>query len=287
MILAELFLKLLNMTFTGAVAVLIVLLVRLLFKKLPKKYICILWVVVLIRLLCPFTLPTLMIGMPDIPEPIPSNIMEVQHPFIDSEIEVIDNTVNRVLYENFTPNEETFKQSMNPLQMTMTAGALIWIAGIVTMLIYTAWNLRRFCKWVEEAVPDKELGEHIYRCSIKTPVVTGVLKPRIYLPFSLQDSQLSHVLLHEKMHIQRRDHLLKLLFYIAVIVHWFNPFVWLGYYFLERDMEMACDEAVLAKSGTDEKANYCESLLNLASSKNHFVGNPVAFGESGLAGCCI
>ena len=92
--LTDIFLKLLNMSFTGTVAIAVVLLVRLLFKKLPKKYTCILWVVVLVRLLCPFTIPTLVIGQPDIPEPIPSNIMMVQNPSIWSEIEVIDNYID-------------------------------------------------------------------------------------------------------------------------------------------------------------------------------------------------
>lgn len=277
---AAIFLKLLNMSFTGACAVLIILLVRLCFKKLPKKYVCILWAVVLIRLLCPFTIPTFVAEQPDIPEPIPSDIMEAATPYIHSEIDVVDNAVNRVLEQNFTPSEDTFKQSANPLQIVMEIGAYVWCAGIAAMLIYTAWNLLRFQKWVKEAVPDKLLGERIYRCSVETPVVTGSLKPRIYLPFDLAEQQLAHVIAHEKMHIQRKDHLLKVLFYIAVIVHWFNPLVWLAYRLLERDMEMACDEAVLEKLGAEEMASYCESLLELASSKNHFVGNPVAFGES-------
>lgn len=275
--LADIFLKILNMSFTGAVAIVVVFLVRLFFKKLPKKYTCILWIVVLIRLLCPLTIPTLVIGQPDIPEPIPSNIMMVQNPQIWSEIEIIDNSVNRVLEENFTAD---FGDSANPLQIVMPIGAVIWIVGMAGMLTYTAWNLSKFHKWVKEAIPDKELGNHIYRCETITPVVTGIINPKIYLPFHLKESQLLHVLIHENMHIQRKDHVLKLLFYIAVVVHWFNPFVWLAYRLLERDMEMACDEAVLAKIGADKRKSYCESLLELASSKKHFAGNPVAFGES-------
>lgn len=278
--LADIFLKILNMSFTGAVVAVIILWVRLLYRMLPKKYLCILWCVVLIRLLCPFTFPELGIGQP-IQEPIPSNIMETAEPYIASEIEVIDNTVNNVLKENFTPSaEQQFKQSMSPLQQAMTIGAFAWIAGIVVMLTFTVCKLHCFYKWVREAVPDKELGQPIYRCAVAAPVVVGVIKPKIYLPFSLEEPQLAHVLTHEKMHIQRKDYLLKFLFYIAVIVHWFNPLVWISYRLLERDMEMACDEAVLERLGTEEKANYCESLLNLADSKNHFVGNPVAFGES-------
>ena len=268
------------MSFTGAVAVAVVFFVRLLFKKLPKKYVCILWAIVLIRLLCPLTIPTLVIGQPDIPEPIPGNIMEMDTPYIASEIEVVDNAVNQVLEQQFTPNADTFKTSANPLQIAMTIGALIWSAGIAVMVVYTVWNLVRFHKRIREAIPDNTYEEPIYRCAVETPVVTGIVKPRIYLPFDLEESQLMHVLAHEKMHIRRKDHILKLLFYIAVVVHWFNPFVWLAYRLLERDMEMACDEAVLEELGIEEKKNYCESLLTLASSKNHFVGNPVAFGES-------
>lgn len=274
--LADIFLKILNMSFTGAVVAVIIMFVRLAYRMLPKKYLCILWMVVLIRLLCPFTFPELGIGEP-IQEPIPSDIMEMEQPYIASEIEMIDNTVNRVLEQNFTPEVGA---SANPLQIVMAIGAFVWIAGIVGMMILTAWRVYNFSKWVREAVPDKSLGRRVYRCDVTTPIVVGVVKPKIYLPYSLQEPQLSHVLTHENMHIRRKDHILKLLFYIAVIIHWFNPLVWISYRLLERDIEMACDEAVLEKLGTEEKKKYCESLLNLADSKNHFVGNPVAFGES-------
>ncbi len=276
MILADVFLKILNMSFTGAVVALIVMFVRIAYRMLPKKYLCILWMVVLIRLLCPFTFPEMGIGEP-IQEPIPSNIMEMEQPYIASEIEMIDNTVNRVLEQNFTPEVGV---SVNPMQIVMAIGSFTWIAGIAGMLFFTTWKFYRFHKWVREAVPDKSLGKRIYRGDVTTPVVVGVLNPRIYLPYSVQEPQLSHVLIHENMHIKRKDHLLKLLFYIAVFIHWFNPMVWISYRLLERDMEMACDEAVLERLGAEEKKNYCESLLNLADSKNHFVGNPVAFGES-------
>ena len=139
--LADIFLKILNMSFTGAVVAVIILWVRLLYRMLPKKYLCILWCVVLLRLLCPFTFPEMGIGQP-IQEPIPSNIMETAEPYIASEIEVIDNTVNNVLKENFTPSaEQQFKQSMSPLQQAMTIGAFAWIAGIVVMLTFTVCKL--------------------------------------------------------------------------------------------------------------------------------------------------
>ena len=274
--LTDVFLKILNMSFAGAVIAVMIMWVRLLYHMLPKKYLCFMWCVVLIRLLCPFTFPELGIGKP-IQEPIPSNIMEISEPYIASDIEVLDNTVNRVLQQNFTPEVGA---SVNPMQIVMTLGTYLWIAGIIGMLIYTGWKLYQFYKTVKEGVPDKTLDKRIYRCAVATPVVTGIVTPKIYLPFSLEEPQLSHVLIHEKMHIRRKDHILKLLFYIALIVHWFNPFVWISYRLLERDMEMACDEAVLEKLGDGEKKDYCESLLDLASSKNHFIGNPVAFGES-------
>ena len=272
----DIFVKLLNMSFAGTVAAVMIMWLRFLYHVLPKKYLCILWCVVLIRLLCPFTFPELGIGRP-IQEPIPSNIMEVSEPYIASEIEVIDHAVNHVLEQRFIPEAGA---SVNPMQIAMTVGTYVWIAGMIGMLIFTTWKLFRFCMIVREGIPDKKLEKRVFRCGVSTPVLTGVIKPRIYLPFSLTEPQLSHVLIHENMHIKRKDHIVKLLFYIALIVHWFNPFVWISYRLLERDMEMACDEAVLERLGTDEKKNYCESLLNLADSKNHFVGNPVAFGES-------
>lgn len=273
---AAIFLKILNMSFSGAVVICIILFVRLLYHMLPKKYLCILWYIALIRLLYPFTFPELGVGQA-IQEPIPSNIMEVQQPYIASEIEVIDQAVNNVLEHSFTPDPG---DSANPLQTVVPVAAIIWISGMAVMLIYTMWNLHRFYQWIREAVPEKELGNRIYRCRVEMPVVAGIFTPKIYLPYGVEEPQLTHVLHHERMHIQRKDHLLKILFYIAVIIHWFNPFVWIAYRLLERDMEMACDEAVLEKLGTKERMNYCESLLAMETSKNHFVGNPVAFGES-------
>lgn len=280
--LSAIFLELLNMSFTGGCAIGIIFLVRLLLKKLPKKYLCILWAVVLVRLLTPFTIPTFYAGQPDIQKPIPENIMLDAVPAIDSGIEMIDNIVNPILTENFSPEHEAFVTSANPLQIVMEIAGYVWGLGLIIMLVYTGGNLWRFYRQLREAVPERKLdkNEKIYRCKIATPVVTGILKPRIYLPFDLNEPELSHVLVHERMHVKRKDHWLKLLFYIAVIIHWFNPLVWLAYRLLERDMEMACDEAVLEKMGIEVKTEYCESLLNLAVSKNHFVGNPVAFGES-------
>ena len=138
--LTNIFLKILNMSFTGSVIVVMILLVRLLYHRMPKKYLCILWCMVLIRLLCPFTFPELSIGKP-VQEPIPSNIMEISEPYIASDIEVLDNTVNRVLQENFTPQVGA---SVNPMQIVMTLGTYLWIAGIIGMLIFTGWKLYRF-----------------------------------------------------------------------------------------------------------------------------------------------
>ena len=125
MSITSIFLKLLNMSFTGACAAILILLVRFLFKKLPKKYICILWTVVLIRLLCPFTIPTLIPDQPDIREPIPSNILEVEYPSIYSEIEIVDNAVNHVLKQNFVSDTQIqFKNPMSPLENVTLIGAI-------------------------------------------------------------------------------------------------------------------------------------------------------------------
>ena len=275
---AAIFLKILNMSFSGAVVICIILFVRLLYRMLPKKYLCILWYIALIRLLYPFTFPELGVGQA-IQEPIPSNIMEVQQPYIASEIEVIDQAVNNVLEHSFTPDPG---DSANPLQTVVPVAAIIWISGMAVMLIYTMWNLHRFYQWIREAVPEKELGNRIYRCRVEMPVVAGIFTPKIYLPYGVEEPQLTHVLHHERMHIQRKDHLWKPLGFLLLAIHWFNPLAWIGYILLCRDIELACDEKVVKELGKDQRADYSQALLACSVNRRMIAACPLAFGEVGV-----
>lgn len=272
------FLKLLNMSVNASYVIVFVLALRLLLKKVPKKYLCMLWAIVLLRLLCPWSLESAVSLLPSA-EPIPENIMMTAKPQIDSGIRVIDEGINPILEKNLSPKPIA---AGNPMQTAAFTAAIVWCAGILGMVFYTLWILGRFYLQMREAVPDRTPGlkEHIYRGNVKTPLVAGIWNPKIYLPFELKEPELSSVLLHERIHIRRKDHWFKLLFYAALMLHWFNPLVWAAYRLLERDMEMACDEAALSKLGPERRSQYCEALLNLAAQKSCFAGNPVAFGES-------
>ncbi|MGN0334929.1 MAG: M56 family metallopeptidase [Lachnospiraceae bacterium] len=274
------FLKILNMSLNAGYVILFVCFCRLLMKRMPKKYICVLWAVVLFRLLCPWSIESEFSLLPS-GEPISQHIAVLPSSRIESGIEVIDRTQNPVLESSFKTISEA---SVNPMQRVTVMATIFWCIGIAVMTCYTIRILGRFCRQVREAVPEKgqEGWERIYRCSVMTPLVTGVIRPRFYLPFTLKEPELTHVLTHERIHIRRKDHWFKLLFYGALIIHWYNPLVWAAYRLLERDMEMACDEAVLEKLGMEQKKEYCESLLNLATEKSYLAGNPVAFGESDI-----
>lgn len=114
---------------------------------------------------------------------------------------------------------------------------------------------------------------------VPTPFVIGVVRPRIYLPSSLQEKEMEYIILHERTHIRRGDHIVRMLAFLALAVYWFHPLVWLAYYLSGKDMEMSCDEAVMRKMDRDIRADYATSLLNLATGRLFPGGTPLAFGE--------
>ncbi|MBU9744719.1 M56 family metallopeptidase [Lachnospiraceae bacterium ASD3451] len=158
------------------------------------------------------------------------------------------------------------------------AGCVIWGSGIVLLLLYSLCSYIGLKRRLGTAIPD---GEGCYISDgIRTPFVLGMFRTKIYLPADLSPEEKEHVLLHERMHIRRGDTVFKPVFYLALVIHWFNPLVWLSYRLMEKDMEMACDEAVMARLGENKGGDYCRSLLNLALRGQNRTIRPLAFGES-------
>lgn len=279
--LVKIFILVLNMTLTGSVAILAVLLARFLFKKAPRIFSYALWAVVLFRLLCPvsFSLPFSLLGMLQ-NEPAREGRME----YITEDIGYMERPqialpapgLSEMINDALPPADRT--ASVNPMQVYMIVGAYIWLLGILSMAIYSAISLRRLQRRLKEAVLEKE---NIYRIKgAGSPFVYGLFRPRIYLPEKMAAEEEQYILLHEQIHIQRGDAAFRLLAYLALWLHWFNPLVWGAFALSGRDMEMSCDEAVIRRMGSGVKKEYSASLLNAASGKQIVKGIPLAFGES-------
>ena len=275
----------LNMSLTASVIIGCVLLARLALRRAPRIFSYALWAVVLFRLLCPVSLSTefSLLGLLDTPtqgsgqhttavEYVPYDVahtpeLEVQLPVPPA----VNDAVNTAL-----PQEHA-ALGADPLEGPLAIATLIWLAVMLAMAAYSVVSLLRLRRQLVGAVPlegNVWLADHI-----RSPFVLGLLRPRIYLPSSLPERERAYILLHEQHHIRRLDHVVKLLAFLALCIHWFNPLVWVSFVLLERDMEMSCDEAVLKRLGADIRADYSASLLSLATGRRIIAGTPLAFGE--------
>lgn len=267
-----LFLSVLNMSITASLAILVVLPVRFLLKKAPKIFSYALWVVVLFRFLCPFSFESAVGLLPINATPIKQDIVFSSEPQINTGLNIVDDVVNSIL-----PIPNNTEDSVNPLQIWVFAGSVIWATGILVMLIYSIIQFVRLKRKLIGAAP---LRDNIHFADhITSPFVMGFMKPNIYLPSSMAETEQAFIIVHEKYHIKRLDHITRILGFIALMIHWFNPLAWIAFVLSGKDMEMSCDAAVLGKMGTDIRAEYSESLVRFATGRKIITATPLAFGE--------
>lgn len=280
----ELLPVILNMTLTGSVVIVFVLLARLALRRAPRVCSYALWLVVLFRLLCPVSVTAniSLMGLLDTPVTevtahtsaaayVPSDVVHSPEPTVTLPVPGVGETVTEALPKG---EEQTVA---DPLEAPMAIATIIWMAGVATMVICGVVSLLRLRRRLVGAVM---LEKGVYLADhISTPFVLGLVRPKIYLPSALPEGERGYILLHERHHIRRLDHAVKLLAFLALCVHWFNPLVWLMFVLLGRDMEMSCDEAVMRKLGETVRADYSASLLRLATGRKIIAGAPLAFGE--------
>lgn len=272
------FLKLLNMSISAGWVVLILILFRLIFKKAPKWITALMWALVGIRLVCPFSFESVLSLMPN-PETVPSEIIYAKEPAIESGIGFLDGSINPVISEAFAPSPMT---SANPLQILLIVAANLWVLGIIALLLYAAISVFVIHRKVREAALVKE---NVYICDrIATPFIFGVIRPKIYLPSDINEQDYGYVIAHEKAHLKRKDHLWKPLAFLLLVVYWFNPLVWVAYILLCRDIEFACDEKVIKQLGEETKKPYSTALVNCSAPRRMITACPLAFGEVGVKG---
>ena len=273
---SEIFLKIINMSISASYIVLAVLLLRLLLKKAPKWITVVLWGIVAVRLVCPFSIESVLSLIPS-SEVVSPDIMMDRTPEINTGIPIINQVINPVISGSFTPDPGT---SANPLQLWIPTFAVIWIIGMVALLIYTVISFAKVKRKIGTAVL---LRDNIYQSeNVVSPFVLGIIKPKIYLPFNMNEKDMEHVVAHEMAHIRRKDHLWKPLGFLLLTLHWFNPLMWLGYVLLCRDIELACDEKVIKELDHDARADYSEALLTCSVNRRMIAACPLAFGEVGV-----
>ena len=272
----DLFLHLLNLSITASYIVLAVILLRLLLFKAPKWINCLLWAVVAIRLILPFSIESILSLIPSA-EPIPQDIMLSPTPQINTGIEVFNSAVNPIIEQIYTPDSAT---SANPLQISFAIWSCVWLIGIAAMLIWSAISYLRLRK---RTAPSILLRDNVYFCdAIDTPFILGIFRPRIYLPSEIAEESIPHVVAHEQTHIARKDHLLKPFAYLLLSVYWFNPLLWVSYILFCRDVEMACDERVIKTMPPEGRQGYSSALLSCSIRRSTISSCPLAFGEVGV-----
>ena len=274
---AAVFLKLLNLSISVSWLVLAVLVLRLVSKRSPKWMNVLLWGMVALRLMLPFSIESALSLIPSAETLSPEVVRFDPAPTITSGVEFIDNAVNPSLSESFAAAPLA---SVNPLYVWTYLAGWVWLIGLGAMLLYALVSYLRLRRRVSVSLC---VRENIYLCdAISSPFILGVVKPRIYLPSGLDEVQRQNVLSHERAHLARRDHWWKPLGFALLAVYWFNPVLWLAYALLCRDIELACDERVIRTMDESAVKTYSTVLLACSIPRKAVITCPLAFGEVGV-----
>lgn len=309
------FLHLLNMSLTAGILVVAVLLLRVVLHKAPRWIHVLLWALVAVRLLCPFTIESNLSLMPDtpavsVPAPAPApDTPPVENtvpdtPVVDSPTvippvtedpsvipPVVDTPPMTVIPPAtdtpvVTPTPEssvvtaTPETVVTPWQMVLTVATYAWLAGVALLAAYAVFTTLRLRRQVGEAA---HIADNLWQCDhLRSPFILGLFRPRIYLPSDLSAAARDSVVAHEQAHLRRRDHWWKPLGFVLLMVYWFNPLMWVAYVFLCRDIEAACDESVVRNMNAADRRAYSEALLSCSAPRRLVSACPLAFGETAV-----
>ena len=272
----KLFLTILNMSITGAFVIAAISLARLPIKNTPKIISYCLWAVAGFRLAFPFSIESVFSLIPFYARAIPTDIAAQPIPRIDSGIPFVNDAVNGALQSP----PAYMADGANPLRVWTAAGSWVWLAGMAVLLAFGAARYIGLRRRMGSAI--RVEGNLFETDGIQSPFVLGVVKPRIYIPLGLSEQEREYIVLHERTHIRRRDHIIKFAAYFILCLHWFNPLAWAAFRLMGLDMEMSCDELVLKNRGGEIKKNYSMSLLSIAADRRALRSTPLAFGENGV-----
>ena len=273
---SELFLKIINMSISASWLILAVLILRLVLKKAPKWVNVLLWGIVAVRLICPFSFESALSLIPSA-ETFPEKVISGPSFDIQTGISPVDNRINDYLGDRYFEGVTVPANNGNNIMTILT---IVWIIGILLLVAYTIISYRRLHREIDTAVHYKD---NIFQSeNVSSPFVLGIINPRIYLPFSMNEQDLEHVVAHEQAHIRRKDHWWKPLGFLLLTIYWFNPLMWLAYVLLCRDIELACDEKVIKELGNEQRADYMQALVACSVNRRMIAACPLAFGEVGV-----
>ena len=272
----ELFLKIINMSISASWLVLAVLILRFVLKKAPKWVNVLLWGIVAVRLICPLSFESALSLIPS-SETIPEKVISGPSFDVQTGITPVDNRINDYLGDRYFEGVTVPANNGNNIMTILT---IVWTIGILLLVAYTVISYWRLHREIDTAVRYKD---NIFQSeNVSSPFVLGIIKPRIYLPFNINDQDLGHVIAHEQAHICRKDHWWKPLGFLLLTIHWFNPLMWLAYVLLCRDIELACDEKVIKELGNEQRADYTQALVACSVNRHMIAACPLAFGEVGV-----
>ncbi len=274
----EAFLRTFNISITVSYIVVAVMLLRVLLKKAPKWVNCVLWALVGVRLIIPFSIEAAWSLIPSA-HTVPEYIGNSPSPSINSGIPIVNEIINPVISETFAPN---FSSGVYPMEKFVTVVSIFWGAGVIAMIIYGVISYLRVKR---KTAPSIEFYDNVYYCDdIDTPFILGVFRPRIYLPSGISERDMKYVIDHEKAHLKRGDHIWKPLGFLLLAIYWFNPLLWVAYLLLCRDIEKACDERVIKDMDFSDKKGYSEALIGCSVHRRVMAVCPLAFGEVSVKG---
>lgn len=286
----EVFTTILNMSLTAAYCIAAVIVLRFLLRRQAKIFSYLLWSVVLFRLLCPVSIASSYSLLRMDPTVVSGKVYSGgQQEVWQGKGYLSDETNGDGVAREAPPSQCVVKtEETNTAHKVFAVGAWVWIVGVFVLVGYSVWTAVKLISFLSEAAPVEERADGSAEAGVfemdgvATPFVFGMIRPRIYLPAHLQSAERDYVLTHERVHIARKDYLVKLIGWGAVCLHWFNPLVWLAFRLMESDMEMSCDETVLRRLGEDVKQEYSRALLSLSRAESGVSVSPVAFSEGGL-----
>lgn len=294
----EMVIRVFNMSFAAGCTACLVILLRWLFRRLPKGYSYALWLAVLFRFLCPFVIHGPVSLLPVNPEPVRQEIVYQAEPEIQTGVIWVDRAVNGSVMESLAP--ESPVQSVNPIQVVLALAGAVWVVGMAAFFLYHLVQYgilkRRLSTAVmmpeyEEMAGGQAAGKQDNGKTSKRRIpvrvsdridgafVLGIIHPVIYLPAGVEEEAIPMILRHEMVHVGRRDGLMKLFWLAAVMIHWFNPLAWLSFRLMCADMEMSCDEQALRGCSMEERKGYSRVLLAEAERRSQVL-LPLAFGKN-------
>ena len=272
----DVFLKIMNLSISASWLILAVLVLRVVLKKAPKWVMPLLWGVVALRLVCLFSIESALSLIPSA-ETIPSEIVtETREPVLYEQA-TLDIVTNPTLP---SAAEVPVGVSRQQAQVDFNIYSVLWLAGMAALLVHALVSAGKLKRKLATAIL---LRDNIYESEfVDSPFVFGVVKPNIYLPMHMDEGTAAHVIAHERAHLARRDHWWKVLGYLVLALHWFNPLVWVAYILFCRDIELACDERVVKGLDGAARADYSQALLSCAAPKRAVAACPLAFGEGNI-----